>query len=220
VAPLLVLIGTAGLVYLFSAAAAESRRGHGITALRGGLAAMFAMTGTTHFVVLREDLVAMVPPALPSPELLVTAIATEGFLLLADRLTDAMERTGDFLEVGVAYVDFAVAHRAHFEVMFRPDLYDADADDVRAARARSSAALYGGVRAVPRSADGPDTSTAGLAAWSIVHGFASLWIAGALPPVLGPDAALAARRVAGVLFLRPDTGPGPVQQADDDRARR
>jgi AcrR family transcriptional regulator len=188
-------------------------------------AAMIEEVGPTHVSLRELARRAGVSHAAPAHHFrdkagLLTAIATEGFLLLADRLTDAMERTGDFLEVGVAYVDFAVAHRAHFEVMFRPDLYDADADDVRAARAQSSAALYGGVRAVPRSADGPDTTTAGLAAWSIVHGFASLWIAGALPPVLGPDAALAARRVAGVLFLRPDTGPGPVRQADDDRARR
>jgi len=41
-------------------------------ALRGGLATMFTMTGVTHFVVLREDLIAMVPPALPAPALLVT----------------------------------------------------------------------------------------------------------------------------------------------------
>lgn len=41
-------------------------------ALRGGLAAMFTTTGITHFVILRDDLVAMVPPALPAPGLLVT----------------------------------------------------------------------------------------------------------------------------------------------------
>jgi uncharacterized membrane protein len=72
-APLFVLIGVTGAVYVLSAAVARSSRGHWTTALRGGLAAMFAMTGTTHFVVLREDLIAMVPPALPAPDLLVTA---------------------------------------------------------------------------------------------------------------------------------------------------
>lgn len=70
--PLFVLIGATGIVFVVSAATAGSLHGHWTTALRGGLAAMFAMTGTTHFVVLREDLVAMVPPALPAPELLVT----------------------------------------------------------------------------------------------------------------------------------------------------
>lgn len=41
-------------------------------ALRGGLAAMFTMTAIVHFVVLRDDLIAMVPPGLPRPDLLVT----------------------------------------------------------------------------------------------------------------------------------------------------
>jgi uncharacterized membrane protein len=42
------------------------------TSLRGGLAAMFTLTGTAHFNDMRQDLIAMVPPALPYPELLVT----------------------------------------------------------------------------------------------------------------------------------------------------
>lgn len=70
--PLFVLIGATGIVLVVLTAIAGSLHGHWTTALRGGLAAMFAMTGTTHFVVLRDDLIAMVPPALPAPELLVT----------------------------------------------------------------------------------------------------------------------------------------------------
>lgn len=42
------------------------------TALRGGLAAMFLLTGGAHFVGMRDELIAMVPPALPAPDLLVT----------------------------------------------------------------------------------------------------------------------------------------------------
>lgn len=41
-------------------------------ALRYGLAAMFLLTGVAHFVGMRAELVAMVPPWLPAPELLVT----------------------------------------------------------------------------------------------------------------------------------------------------
>lgn len=70
--PLFVLIGATGTVLVVSTATTGSLHGHGTTALRGGLAAMFAMTGTTHFVALRDDMIAMVPPALPAPELLVT----------------------------------------------------------------------------------------------------------------------------------------------------
>src|SRR2546423_2801057 len=54
---------------------------------------------------------------------LLTAIAAEGYLLLAAALHDAAARTGSFLEVGVAYVGFAVDQPAHFAVMYRPDLY-------------------------------------------------------------------------------------------------
>src|SRR4029453_17310460 len=52
---------------------------------------------------------------------LLTAVATEGFELLADELTDARDTGADFLGIGVRYVGFAVDHRAHFEVMYRPD---------------------------------------------------------------------------------------------------
>ncbi len=41
-------------------------------ALRAGLSVMFLTTGVTHFIVLREDLIALVPPGLPAPGLLLT----------------------------------------------------------------------------------------------------------------------------------------------------
>ena len=43
---------------------------------------------------------------------LLTVVAAEGFGLLADALAQAREETDDFAEVGVAYVRFAVDHRA------------------------------------------------------------------------------------------------------------
>lgn len=42
------------------------------TPLRGALAAMLVLTASAHFGSRRRDLVAMVPPRLPRPELLVT----------------------------------------------------------------------------------------------------------------------------------------------------
>ncbi|WP_027946443.1 DoxX family protein [Amycolatopsis taiwanensis] len=41
-------------------------------ALRGGLALMFLLTGLAHFNKRRRGLIAMVPPRLPRPDLLVT----------------------------------------------------------------------------------------------------------------------------------------------------
>src|SRR6266487_7090583 len=51
---------------------------------------------------------------------LLTALAVDGYRLLGHALREAHENRQSFLELGVAYVRFAVTHRAHFEVMFRP----------------------------------------------------------------------------------------------------
>ena len=134
---------------------------------------------------------------------LLTTVAAQGYQLLADALTAAQQRTGDFLDVGVAYVRFAVEHRAHFEVMFRPDLYHPDDPAVRAERERAAEALYGGVGSVPDGQAGADMHLAGTAAWSLVHGFATLWLTNALPQALGADPEAAARAVAGILFRAP-----------------
>ncbi|WP_025620364.1 TetR/AcrR family transcriptional regulator [Salinispora cortesiana] len=128
---------------------------------------------------------------------LLTALAVEGFDLLAAAL-----QTGDsLLEMGVAYVDFAVRRRAHFEVMYSPDLYRADAPEVVAARGRSRAVLRSAVADLPPG-PGAVGGAAGdaLAAWSIVHGFATLWKAGALPDEAGDDPREAARVVIRRLF--------------------
>lgn len=42
------------------------------TALRGGLSAMFVLTGVSHFTGMRAEMIAMVPDVLPAPDLLVT----------------------------------------------------------------------------------------------------------------------------------------------------
>jgi AcrR family transcriptional regulator len=73
---------------------------------------------------------------------LLTAVAADGFGRLAATLRETYEATGSFLEVGVAYVGFAVTHRAHFEVMFRPELYRTDDPELVRARAAARALLY------------------------------------------------------------------------------
>ncbi len=124
----------------------------------------------------------------------LTALAAEGYELLATQLEAV---AGDFLEAGVAYVRFAVTHKAHFEVMFRPDTYHRDDPRVVAARTRAGEVLAGGARDA-----GQDARLTGVAAWSLVHGFATLWLTGALPADLGDDLTATARGVAGTLFAR------------------
>ncbi|WP_461174910.1 TetR/AcrR family transcriptional regulator [Arthrobacter sp. Z1-9] len=134
---------------------------------------------------------------------LLTAVAVQGFCLLADALVEAQRRTGDFLEVGVAYVGFAVEHPAHFAVMFRPELYRTEDPELVAAKARAGESLYRGVAPFTSSESGPVSQDAALAAWSLVHGFSALWLSGSLPPGLPADPREAARGVASVLFSGP-----------------
>jgi len=124
---------------------------------------------------------------------LLTAVAAEGYRLLGAALEEAERRTHSFLEVGVAYVRFAVEHRAHFEVMYRPELYDPDAPEVREARAATAALLYGTTSATTQQL------AAGVAAWSLVHGVATLWLNDNLPPQLGDDPEEITRVVASYL---------------------
>ncbi|MEV6489004.1 TetR/AcrR family transcriptional regulator [Actinoplanes sp. NPDC051633] len=122
---------------------------------------------------------------------LLTALAVEGY----SRLGEALSQAHSFLDAGVAYVLFAVENRAHFEVMFRPELYHADDPALVEAQARSGAALYAGAEQMPDAAADPGLvrSTA-LAGWSIAHGFATLWLSGALPD-MGTSVEDAARTV-------------------------
>jgi AcrR family transcriptional regulator len=137
---------------------------------------------------------------------LLAAVATEGYRLLADDLSHARERTGDFLEVGVAYVRFAVTHRAHFEVMYRPELYDPADPAFQEARAAAAVVLYGS-----RQPDAEQLS-AGIAAWAMVHGIATLWLNGNLPPALGDDPEQITRLVAAHL-ARPGPSAAPLAAA-------
>jgi len=139
---------------------------------------------------------------------LLTALAVEGFTKLAAELRAAGERTGSFLEVGVAYVGFAVRHPAHFAVMYRPDLYHAADPAVQAARDTAAAPLRGGVGALPPGArQGADPAVNALAAWSLVHGLATLYLSGSLRTVPTDDPEELARLVAGVLFSSPVSPP-------------
>jgi AcrR family transcriptional regulator len=130
---------------------------------------------------------------------LLTAVATDGFQLLAATLGEAYQATGSFLEVGVAYVRFAATHRAHFEVMFRPELYHPDDPELVRARDAARALLYPPA-AEAANEGGADDVRAAVAAWSLVHGLATLWLNHNLPPQLGKDPEQITREVAHYLF--------------------
>ena len=131
---------------------------------------------------------------------LLTAVATEGYRLFAAALRNAYEETGSFLEVGVAYVRFAVEHRPYFEVMFRPELYRTDDPELAEAGKAAAETLYGPVGHLSAGDASFDTLRAGVAAWSLVHGLATLYLNRNLPRRLGDDPEQIARSVAAYLF--------------------
>ncbi|MFD9248026.1 TetR/AcrR family transcriptional regulator [Streptomyces sp. NPDC059556] len=135
---------------------------------------------------------------------LLTALATEGYGLLAEALAAAPE----LRERGVRYVRFAIEHPAHFQVMFQPDLLRADDPDLLAAKERASAELRAGVAELT---DVPDARTAGIAAWSLAHGFATLLLTHNVTGALGDrDAEEYFRSLTRLLF----TGQLPPGEAE------
>ncbi len=130
---------------------------------------------------------------------LLTALAIEAF----DRLTDqllAVEPTDDLVESGVAYVRFALDHPAHFAVMFRPEQHRAGDTDLQAAQHRTWVALERAVGNSPETERAMDETHTTVAAWSLVHGFAALWLQNVMPEQIGEDPEAAARRIASGLF--------------------
>lgn len=136
---------------------------------------------------------------------LLTALAAEGFDLLAEAIAGADDAEGThaaadggdrggggLLTKGVAYVEFALRRPSHFTVMFQPRLLHDDDPELVAARQRAGAALSAGVAATRSGAD-PDFE---VAAWSLVHGYATLVLSGAVEP---EDALKQARSVAAQL---------------------
>src|SRR6202007_2821851 len=93
---------------------------------------------------------------------LLTAVAAQGYRMLTEELRSARDARSGFLEVGVAYVRFAVSHRAHFEVMYRPELYHRDDAELGRAREAAATLLYG-TGEITR-----ERMAYGVAAWSIV----------------------------------------------------
>ena len=120
---------------------------------------------------------------------LFTAIAVEGFTLLGGAMAGAVAELGPdatagqrFRAAGRAYTGFALAHPAHFAVMWQRDLLHPDDPELAAAGDATFELLLGGVRDVQAEgwAAGADPQAVAWLAWSVVHGLAALWLGGSL----------------------------------------
>ena len=129
---------------------------------------------------------------------LFTALATQGFQLLAEALVDAR---GDFTAAALAYVRFAIEHPGHYHVMFNKSLLDALDPELAAAEAAAGAELSRGVATLRDPNAQADPAGARLAAWSLVHGFSMLWLNDAVnAQVRQTDPTEAVMRIATMLF--------------------
>jgi len=114
---------------------------------------------------------------------LLTAIATAAFDALGDALQEACaagSRDERVRAQGLAYVRFALANRARFDVMWRAALLDGEDEAYAAAGRRAFGLLDAAVRGEGATREGPiDPALApSIACWAIVHGFARLAIDG------------------------------------------
>jgi AcrR family transcriptional regulator len=126
----------------------------------------------------------------PDKLALLAAVAAEGYRRFGASLEAAAqgatapgERLG---RIGMAYVRFALDHPATFRIMFGREMADC-ADMPEELRAASAAAYAVLERTVAEVAGGPSPLHA-LAAWSLVHGAALLYLDGPVRHRLpGPD---------------------------------
>lgn len=129
---------------------------------------------------------------------LFTALAAEGFWLLCEALKAAR---GDFVDAALAYVRFAIDHPGHYAVMFNRSLVDPGDTELVTAQAAAGAELSQGVATVVDPHAKVDSEGAELAAWSLVHGFAMLWLNHAVPAdVAAADPMRNVERIARMLF--------------------
>jgi AcrR family transcriptional regulator len=129
---------------------------------------------------------------------LFTALATQGFQLLAEALIGAR---GDFTAAALAYVRFAIEHPGHYQVMFNKSLLDTADPELAAAEAAAGDELSRGVATLRDSNARADPTGARLAAWSLVHGFSMLWLNDAVnAQVRQTDPMEAVMRIATMLF--------------------
>ena len=129
---------------------------------------------------------------------LFTALAAQGFRLLADALIEAR---GDFTAAALAYVRFAIEHPGHYQVMFNKTLLDPADAELAAAEAAAAAELSRGVATLRDPHARADPTGARLAAWSLVHGFSMLWLNDAVSDQVRQDDPMeTAARIATMLF--------------------
>jgi AcrR family transcriptional regulator len=189
----------------------SGERGYHHGALREALIAaaeeVIAERGVDGFSLRETARRAGVSPAAPGHHFkdargLLTAVATGAFRAFGDALEAAdrdagTDRVARIRAQGMAYVRFALANRAKFDLLWRKALIDGTDPDYQTAGDRAFAILDDAVRGVlaPIGQAWEEDLAPSMAAWSIVHGFARL----AMDGVFGDEAGAAERATEALL---------------------
>jgi AcrR family transcriptional regulator len=113
-------------------------------------------------------------------EALLAEIAAEGFRLFRDALATASQshpkdKVKRLVEMGVAYVEFALHHRSHFKVMWEGGISKEKYPEVGQAAYEAYLLLEKAAKELlPAAQPGRRQQALVATAWSLVHGYASL----------------------------------------------
>jgi AcrR family transcriptional regulator len=112
---------------------------------------------------------------------LLAAVAAEGYREFAERLRAADDNADGFSGLGIAYIEFALAHPGLFRLMFGPLLRERERypDLGAAADGAFAALLEGAQRFVGGRSE--DIESVAYAAWSFAHGLARLVLDDVIP---------------------------------------
>jgi AcrR family transcriptional regulator len=118
-------------------------------------------------------------------EALLAEIAAEGFTLFRDALARAAETHPEdkgkrLVEMGVAYVDFALQHRSHFKVMWESGIIKANYPEMQHTAYQAYLLLQQAANSLQPRANPSRQQALVRAAWSLVHGYAMLTLEGEL----------------------------------------
>ena len=117
---------------------------------------------------------------------LLAAMGAEGFRTLRAELSESWERGGrgqrGFKAMGVAYVQFAVAHPSHYRVMFGADIFGAEYSDLAQESTGAFQVLVDGIVELQgrHLARRDDPRQMAMFVWATTHGVAMLAIDGRL----------------------------------------
>ena len=135
---------------------------------------------------------------------LLAAVNAQSFEQLSDTMSQTASAAGDSIDrivlLGIGYVNYATRNPQRFRLMFGAAVTDTEAYEELAEMGRAAFSMIGGaishhLARVPPPA--PEPATATLAAWSIVHGLATLLVDGRLGLELGDR--------EGIMHLARDT---------------